>query len=280
MHDESGDKVNINRHVKRISYFGYVEFFLSIGFWVGAGINAFSGISSWVYLLMAGVLLCSIVIVISSVCVEKFYLYNIKEYLTDLENLNIKLRTQRHEYLNEMQVVYGLLELNEYEDALEYLKPIYADIAKVGKALKTSRPAVNALLRAKMEHAEKNQVELFVEVSSALEGIKLEQWDLCKIIGNLVDNAVTAVAVNENEKQVHIHISEDSSFYRISVYNNGPVIPRDKMDLIFKKGYSSKKEQGHGLGLGIIRDIVTLCHGNINVSSQEGKTEFEVVIPK
>ena len=65
-----------------------------------------------------------------------------------------------------MQVVYGLLELEEYEEAVKYLRPVYADIAKVGKALKTSKPAVNALLSSKMEKAEKQEIQLFVEVSS------------------------------------------------------------------------------------------------------------------
>ena len=72
------------------------------------------------------------------------------ETVNNLEQLNARMRSQRHDYINQMQVIYGLLELEEYDEALDYLKPIFTDMMKVGKALKTKIPAVNALLMAKM----------------------------------------------------------------------------------------------------------------------------------
>ena len=75
------------------------------------------------------------------------------ETVNNLEQLNARMRSQRHDYINQMQVIYGLLELEEYDEALDYLKPIFTDMMKVGKALKTKIPAVNALLMAKMQTA-------------------------------------------------------------------------------------------------------------------------------
>ena len=70
--------------------------------------------------------------------------------MKNLENLNLKLRAQRHDYMNHLQVIYGLLELGEYEDAREYMEPVFKDITRVTRAMKTSQPAVNALLQAKI----------------------------------------------------------------------------------------------------------------------------------
>lgn len=170
--------------------------------------------------------------------------------------------------------------MKNIEEAVKYLRPVYADIAKVGKALKTSKPAVNALLSSKMEKAEKQEIQLFVEVSSDLSKISMEQWDICKILGNIIDNAITAVSNNANSKEVHIHISEQPNWYIFSIYNNGPVIAENKRELIFKQGYSSKKESGHGFGLAIVKEIVTEHGGSIDLSSGEEKTEFEIKIPK
>lgn len=39
-----------------------------------------------------------------------------------------------------------MMELEEYEDLHHYLEPVYKDMLKTGKALKTSKPAINALL--------------------------------------------------------------------------------------------------------------------------------------
>lgn len=269
-----------NRLIRRILIPSYIQFFLCIIFWIGAGIQAFIIESTGLYVLMALLMFCSISIILSAFMLDRFYLNNIRGSLSDLEKLNMKLRAQRHEYLNEMQVVYGLLELGEFEEARTYLKPVYTDIAKVSKALKTAKPAVNALLQAKMEAAAKQGVELFVEVSSNLAEVGIEQWDLCKVLANLIDNALAAVSVNSAEKHVRVQIGENENAYLFGIYNNGPKIPKEKQELIFKKGYSSKKEEGHGLGLGIVKEIVTAAKGTIRVTSHEEKTSFEVLLPK
>lgn len=269
-----------NKLLKRILYIGYIEFFLSIWFWIGAGISMFEGISRWVYVVMLGFLMCSLMIIIITTLYDKIYLLEIRKSFADIEKLNSILRNQRHEYLNEMQVVYGLLELEEYEEAVNYLRPVYEDIAKVGKALKTSKPAVNALLRSKMERAEKENVQFYVEVASDLSRIKLEQWDICRILGNIIDNAITAVSGNQKEKEVHIQISEQPECYVFNIYNNGPVISDSKKDIIFKPGYSSKGDGGHGYGLGIVKNIVTDAGGELLLTSTAERTEFEIKIPK
>ena len=105
--------------------------------------------------------MCNISIILSTFLLDKFYIVNLQENFKNLEHLNLKLRAERHEYLNEMQVVYGLLELEEYEEAYRYLHPLYEDIARIGKALRTKKPAVNALLQAKMEYAQKQQITFF-----------------------------------------------------------------------------------------------------------------------
>ena len=114
------------------------------------------------------------------------------ETIDNLEGLNMKLRSQRHDYINQLQVVYGLLEIGEYEEARSYLKPIFNDMMKVGKALKTRIPAVNALLMAKMQTAEARGIDMYVEVKSDLKNICVEGWELCKVMSNIIDTAITA----------------------------------------------------------------------------------------
>ena len=52
-----------------------------------------------------------------------------------------------------------MMELEEYDELKTYLAPIYKGMMKTGKALKTKNPAVNALLRAKMEEAESKGID-------------------------------------------------------------------------------------------------------------------------
>ena len=198
----------------------------------------------------------------------------------DLERLKSDLRAQRHDYLNHLQVVYGLMELEEYDELKNYLAPIYKGMMKTGKALKTKNPAVNALLRAKMEEAESKGIDFYVEVTSDLSGLKAEPWELCKVLANLMDNAITALEAIPSEKKLRVDIGEDRDSYRFSVANNGPAIPEELQESIFREGFTTKKESGHGMGLSIVTQVLKTYKGTISLSSTEEETVFRIRIPK
>lgn len=246
---------------------------------------------------------------------------NYEENLKGLENLNLKLREQRHDYLNQMQIVNGLLELGEFESARDYLQPVFKDIMKVSRALKTSQPAVNALLQAKMEEAERQGIDFYLEVGAQLHGLSVEPWELCKILANLIDNAVTALSLPKEtktgdkgqtseagaqptgtgkrtlvdkgqnaeakeqtaqvgERWIRLGIGENQEEHLFLIRNNGPEIPKAQQKLIFGIGYTTKKEEGHGMGLAIVSSILKEVGGSIRVQSSPEETSFAVTIPK
>ena len=68
---------------------------------------------------------CLLVVLILAVCMtlvlilykrQRLQLLQLQESLQNLEQLNYELRSARHDYLNHLQVVYGLLELEELSD--------------------------------------------------------------------------------------------------------------------------------------------------------------------
>ena len=232
---------------------------------------------------------CLVVVLILAVCLGGvFYLYEkqrqrheeLSQGYLQLQDLNRKLRSQRHDYLNHLQVVIGLLELGEYEELKEYLRPVYADIMKTGKAIRTSSPAVNALLMAKWNAAEEKGIDFYLEVKSDLKALKVEAWQICKVLSNLIDNAITAVEENPEEKKIWLDIIEDREQITFTVANNGPEIPMALRKDIFKAGVTSKKEAGHGMGLYIVSTVVKENAGKLELSSEERKTTFMVSFPK
>ena len=177
---------------------------------------------------------------------------SLTESFYQLQKMNETLRSQRHDYLNHMQVVYGMLELGEYEELKGYLEPIYKNLMKTGKAIRTSIPAVNALLMAKLGEAEKDDIDFYIEVKSDLKGLQIEPWELCKILSNLIDNGITALLDKEGERKLMLDISETKEAYFFSVGDNGAPIPAERKTAIFSPGISTKKEEGHGMGLFIV----------------------------
>lgn len=197
-----------------------------------------------------------------------------------MQKLNNKLRSQRHDYLNHMQVVYGMAELKEYEELGIYLESIYKDMIKVGKALRTSIPAVNALLMAKMGEAEAKDIDFYVEVKSDLKNLEMEPWELCKVLANLIDNAMTALEEKDTDRKIILDINEDRDHYLFSVTDNGPPIPKDSQTAIFRPGFTTKAEPGHGMGLFIVSGALKANGGNISLKSDDRETVFTVTLNK
>ena len=202
------------------------------------------------------------------------------ESMRNLEQLNTTLRAQRHDYLNHIQVVYGLIELEEFEEAKKYIKPVFEEMSKVSLAMKTAQPAINALLQAKMQIAEKKKIEMILAICTDLKQINIEPWELCKVLANIIDNAMTALDGVEGKKKIHIEMIEQDARYKLSVTNNGPIIPKEKLKSIFEKGYTTKKEGGHGMGLFIVKQILQKNGGQIQSVSNEKATCFSIFISK
>ncbi|MEF9959988.1 MAG: Spo0B domain-containing protein [Niameybacter sp.] len=205
---------------------------------------------------------------------------DIKEIIHSLESLNFTLREQRHDYLNHIQVIYGLMELAEYEEAQKYMEPVYDSLLKVGKALKTAHPAINALLQAKIQKGQNEGVSVYLEVKSNLKSIPMEAWELCKVLSNVIDNGITALEQKESMKKLYIDIGEDKTCYKFYIYNNGPMILKETLPHIFTQGFSTKKEDGHGMGLDIVKRTLEKVGGTVQVESNLEKTCFTIQVPK
>ena len=197
-----------------------------------------------------------------------------------LSEQNQAIRAQRHDYLNHIQVIYGLLELEEYEEAQKYMEPVYKDIMKVNKALKTSEPAVNALLQAKMAMAEEKGIDIELAITSDLKDLIIEPWEFCRIVANLIDNSIYALEEKGQDKKLYIEIAEDPNFLELSVVNNGPKIPEAILEHIFKEGFTTKGSKGQGMGLSIVKNLVEDYKGRLQVDSTEHQTRFSIELPK
>jgi two-component system sensor histidine kinase AgrC len=205
---------------------------------------------------------------------------NLINTINDLESFNKTLRTQRHDYLNHIQVIYSLMELEEFEEAKSYIEPVYKDIVRVSKALKTTKPAVNALLQAKLQMAEKNQIYMELEIKSDLRHLNMEPWEFCRVIGNIIDNGIFILKKKSDNRYMIVEFSEDLQNIIINISNNGDSIPEEIIGRIFREGFTTKGSKGDGIGLAIVKEIVENFSGTVSVASNNKRTSFEIILPK
>jgi signal transduction histidine kinase len=102
-----------------------------------------------------------------------------------------------------------------------------------------------------------------------------------QVLTNLVENAVDAVPT-DGTGVVEIRGRNDGPLLVLSIKDNGVGIAQDDLPKIFTAFYTTKEVgRGMGLGLTIVRRVVTALGGTIDVSSRVGAgTEVSVRIPR
>ena len=94
------------------------------------------------------------------------------------------------------------------------------------------------------------------------ESIMLHVWT------NIIDNAVK---FSHDGGMISITATRAGEGIKVSVSDNGPGIPEDKLNHIFDKFYqadSSHKEVGNGLGLALVKQILDLCGGRVTAENK------------
>lgn len=240
-------------------------------------LNLFNGEHIFLYIIFVSIFINSFFVI------KDFYSrYGInaqndmlKSTLLQLGDLNKTLRAQRHDFLNHLQIVYSLIELDDYAEAKDYIEKVFNDIQKVSQVLKTSNPAVNALLQAKLLYGEKRGIITKLNITSQLKDLKVPSWEFCRVIGNIIDNGIYSLQEKNGDKILEIEIYEELKLYRFRIENNGPMIPESIIGRIFETGFTTKGEYGEGMGLSIVKDILSEYGGGINVKSNPKSTVFE-----
>lgn len=110
--------------------------------------------------------------------------------------------------------------------------------------------------------------------------VKADLLWLERILGNLIQNAFK---YNKKDGSIDVKIYADREYVFTQVTDTGVGIPESKLGLIFSRKYQAHKEMnkgGYGLGLSIVKDMLDIIGGTINVESQPDiGTKFTYSIP-
>ncbi len=104
-----------------------------------------------------------------------------------------------------------------------------------------------------------------------------DREDLLELLGNLLDNACKWA-----DAEVRVSVAELANGFELSVEDDGPGIPQERRDQVFGRGTRlDEQTHGHGLGLGIVRDIVDSWGGTLSLLESEwGGLKVVIELPK
>jgi signal transduction histidine kinase len=187
------------------------------------------------------------------------------------------------ELIYHLQLKNALLEsiLVSTENASKVVRNIRSFINKGAtpeRALISLEENIKVVLNIFQHELKKDvQLELNIETNLSVLGFDIKLFQLWS---NLIKNALDALDDQEEKKIMIAGYTKDNQVI-VEFSNNGPKIPEENLQKIFRKFFTTKRtKSGTGLGLSIVKNVVETHHAKIGVESEEGKTTFRIIFPK
>ncbi len=207
--------------------------------------------------------------------------------VTYLKNYTELLRSKTHEYSNKLNVLSGMLQIEKYDEAIDFIQQEtdrYQSIIR-NIVLSVSDSAVASLLLAKFNKAADIGVKFTIDIDTNLSSYEKNISEkLVTMVGNLIDNALLASWQNKENKEpeVHVYLSDRSNHIILEVQDSGAGVPEDITEHILEFGVSSKLDgEQSGIGLYLVKQLVDYFHGSIDWERTEQHTTlFSIYLDK
>lgn len=241
-----------------------------------------SSITSHLLSIILYSLLISLVIFLESYILMKVVtdkqIVNYKLQLTD--NMNDKLRMYKHDFMNHLQIINGLIELEFYDKAGEYIVNTANEGISINKYGDIGIPEIESIVYSAIAKAIDKGYEVKYDFVKVEDNLEIDMYDLSRILLNLTKNALHALdSSSEPSKTLEINITEELGCLVFKISNSTPLIPEEIRKNIFEKGYTTKGAEGKGLGLHIVKQLVQKNGGLLSLKVDERGNHFTVSFP-
>lgn len=188
--------------------------------------------------------------------------YYEKKIEADRKNIN-DTRKIKHDMKNHMYAIKNMAKNNMSKDIITYTNDILGKIEGEKVYINTGNYLIDGILNVKFEEIKNQGIDFKYDVKIP-EGIKLPEFEVITILGNLLDNAIEGVKSIKDNGYIEVFISYKDSNLLIKIVNtfDGLVI-KDNKGFISRKG----EKAYHGIGLENVREQVEKSNGYMNIDT-------------
>ena len=189
------------------------------------------------------------------------YIDNLEGYNRNLTEMNDSIRGVKHDLNNIVQAINGYIMVNDFISLKKYFSRLLSECNYI-QSIETlnpeviTNPAIYSLLLNKYNVATEKGIKLSIEIMFDLSEISDYSYDISRILGILLDNAIEA-SLETEEKKIDVKFSSKNNIRYIVIensYNSEKDIDTCK---IFEKNFTTKKENGNkGIGLWNVQKIL------------------------
>ena len=172
-----------------------------------------------------------------------------------IENSYSEMRRLKHDIGNQLQVVNALMEQQNTDSARECLDNITAQLNNAANITYTGDPFIDSIINIKRRDAAADGTEFTTAIE--ITEIKTDAAEICRILGNVLDNAVEACR-NTSQPKIFVSIRETDKKLVLCVSNTADDVDVNNM--------KTKKENSsaHGIGLKSVKKSVEKLGGVMN----------------
>jgi len=171
-------------------------------------------------------------------------------------------------------------------DNLAHIAQSFSTFAKQPEVV-TAEVDVAAKLSNVITLQRANDEQIPIRYVGADSGVTVlaDQEQISQVFVNIIRNAIQAISSQPSETRrepdiiVVLNAMYSEREVQISVSDNGPGIPEDLREKIFRPNFTTKSN-GNGLGLAISKHIVEGTGGRITFETSEKGTTFYILLPK
>ncbi|KRE54428.1 ATP-binding protein [Paenibacillus sp. Soil522] len=215
---------------------------------------------------------------------DKLQLDQVAQKLADIGHYIDAMRSQRHEFMNKLHLISGLIKMKEYEMVGELIEEVNEEQQNLMDFFlsKILDPAVVGVLIGKLHQAKEKGIQFVVDSDSSLPDPVPHRDIVISLIGNAIDNAIEALMTSPPETHtgvIVIQFREEPGLICITVQDNGSGVNSDIRDYIFMDGVSTKGA-GRGFGLALVSRMVTSVGGQLQMDSSPSGATLRAILPK
>jgi len=210
---------------------------------------------------------------------ERVQVFLDKQYQKELLSFFSMIRSQRHDFNFHLSAINGMIQKKEYAACQTYIEEIVKSATAINDLLPLHHPATAAMLSTFKEQAAAKGIAIEFIIMNDLRKCPCSVYEINKVIGNLIQNAIDEVAQLPNRDQpIYVELNAEKDQLSL-VVTNEIRLKGDRLADLFQVGYSTK-EQHEGLGLPAVKKIVEKYHGVIYPELDAGFISFHVSIPE
>jgi two-component system sensor histidine kinase AgrC len=183
------------------------------------------------------------------------------DYIRDLEQTSLSLRKFRHDYLNILLSLDLLIHAGDHAELIRYfdanIKPQGYSISGINTEFsnlaRIAEPAIKGIVSHKLQMARLQNIEVKVEAAEEIDSFFMEPFDLARILGLFLDNAIEAASLPEDGFLEMVFARVDT--HLLIQITNSCIAENLPLERLEEEGFSTKGP-GHGHGLSQVREIL------------------------